>query len=163
MDPRFQTWTDLGTYTFGPNDLEVNVGPVSLVEDADTLWVRVTQMSGPTPWPWSYGIASFQSLEGRSLGSAKAFGHPSGETVRLGVGLPPLVRDGSLYFEPRSFNLAWVRKGNPWQLNFEVRSGVTGGGGAGASSAPVQFPFADATQSLTYVLAPGNAQGNLLF
>lgn len=140
MSVRFATWTDLGTITFGPNDTEVDVGPVTLVEGADTLWVRVTQMSGPTPWPWSYGIASFQSLEGRSLGSVKAFGHPSGEVVRLGVGLPPLVRDGSLRFEPRSFNLAWVRNGNPWQLNFEVRSGVSSGGGAGTSETPVQFP-----------------------
>lgn len=160
MAVRFATWTDLGTTTFGPNDTEVNVGPVTLVEGADTLWVRVTQMSGPTPWPWSYGIASFQSVEGRSLGSVKAFGHPSGEVVRLGVGLSPLVRDGSLRFEPRSFNLAWVRNGHPWQLNFEVRSGVSAGAGGGGGT--VRFPFTDLTNDLPFVLAPGNALANLV-
>jgi len=51
MSLRFATWTDLGTVTFGPNDTEMDVGSVTLVEGADTLWVRVTQMSGPTPWP----------------------------------------------------------------------------------------------------------------
>lgn len=155
MEPKFATWTDLGTYTFGPNDQVVDVGAVTLVEGADTLWIRVTQMSGPTPWPWSYGIAAFQSIEGRSLGSVKAFGTPSGEVVRLGVGLPPLVRDGRLLFEPRSFNLAWVRNGNPWQLNFEVRSGVTTVAASGGGT--VRFPFTDLTSDLPFLLAPGNA------
>lgn len=161
MQPKFATWTDLGTYTFGPSDQVVDVGPVTLVEGADTLWIRVTQMSGPTPWPWSYGIAAFQSVEGRSLGSVKAFGTPSGEVVRLGVGLPPLVRDGRLLFEPRSFNLAWIRNGNPWQLNFEVRSGVTAVSGGGGGT--VRFPFTDLTNDLPFVLAPGNALANLDF
>lgn len=161
MLPKFATWTDLGTITFGPNDTEVNVGPVTLAAGDDTLWVRVTQMSGPTPWPWSYGIASFQSVEGRSLGSAKAFGHPSGEVVRLGVGLPPVVLDGSLRFEPRSFNLAWVRNGNPWQLNFEVRSGVTTGAGGGGAA--VSYPFTDLISDLSFVLESGNALANLVF
>jgi hypothetical protein len=155
MDPKFATWTDLGTHTFGPNDQVVDVGAVTLVEGADTLWIRVTQMSGPTPWPWSYGIAAFQSIEGRSLGSVKAFGTPSGEVVRLGVGLPPLVRDGRLLFEPRGFNLAWIRNGNPWQLNFEVRSGVTTVAASGGGT--VRFPFTDLTSDLPFLLAPGNA------
>ena len=161
MQPKFATWTDLGTQTFGPNDQVVDVGAVTLVEGADTLWIRVTQMSGPTPWPWSYGIAAFQSTEGRSLGSVKAFGTPAGEVVRLGVGLPPLVRDGRLLFEPRSFNLAWIRNGNPWRLNFEVRSGVaavsSGGGGT------VRFPVTDLSIDIPFVLAPGNAQARLQF
>ena len=161
MQPKFATWTDLGTQTFGPNDQVVDVGAVTLAEGADTLWVRVTQMSGPTPWPWSYGIAAFESLEGRSLGSVKAFGTPSGEVVRLGVGLPPLVRDGRLLFEPRSFNLAWIRNGNPWQLNFEVRSGVTAVSGGGGGT--VRFPFTDLSTDIPFVLAPGNAQARLQF
>ena len=161
MQPKFATWTDLGTHTFGPTDQVVDVGAVTLVEGADTLWIRVTQMSGPTPWPWSYGIAAFQSTEGRSLGSVKAFGTPAGEVVRLGVGLPPLVRDGRLFFEPRSFNLAWIRNGNPWQLNFEVRSGVTTVPASGGGT--VQFPFTDMNTDIPFVLAPGNAQARLQF
>lgn len=125
MNPRFATWTDLGSHTFLPSDPEVTVGPVTLVPGADTLWIRVTQLSGETPWPWSYGIASFKSSEGRPLGSCKAFGHPDGEVVRLGVGLPPMVGDGVLVFQPRSFNLAWIKHGHPWTLAFDVHSGNT--------------------------------------
>ena len=161
MQPKFATWTDLGAHTFNATDQVVDLGAVTLVEGADTLWIRVTQLSGPTPWPWSYGIAAFESTEGRSLGSVKAFGTPDGEVVRLGVGLPPLVRDGRLVFEPRSFNLAWIRNGNPWQLNFEVRSGTTqvSGGGGGT----VRFPFTDLTNDLPFVLDVGNALANLDF
>ena len=106
-------------------------------------------------------IAAFESIEGRSLGSVKAFGTPSGEVVRLGVGLPPLVRDGSLLFEPRSFNLAWIRNGNPWQLNFEVRSGTTQVSSSGSGT--VQYPFTDGSRDLEFVLAAGNALANLQF
>ena len=159
MQPRFVTWTDLGSVTFEPTDQVVDVGEVTLVEGADTLWIRVTQLSGATPWPWSYGIAAFESTEGRPLGSVKAFGHPDGEVVRLGVGLPPVVRDGRLVFEPRSFNLAWIRNGNPWRLNFEVRSGVTNVSGGGGGT--VRFPFTDLTNDLPFVLDVGNALANL--
>ena len=156
---RFATWTDLGSYTFGPNDVLVDLGAVTLAEGADTLWVRVTQLSGETPWPWSYGIAAFSSIEGRTLGSVKAFGSPTGEIVRLGVGLSPVVRDGRLLFEPRSFNLAWIRKGNPWTLNFEVRSGTS----LASSAGTVNFPFTDTVTDLPFVLDQGNALSNLSF
>lgn len=156
---RFATWTDLGAFTFGPNDTVADIGEVVLVPGADTLWVRITQVGGETPWPWSYGICAFQSTEGRSLGSVKAFGHPDGEVVRLGVGLPPLVGTGRLVFEPRSFNLAWIRNGNPWTLSFDVRSGTSAGAGGGGGT--VRFPFTDLTNDLPFVLAAGNALANL--
>ena len=161
MQPRFVTWTDLGSVTFGPTDQVVDVGEVTLIEGADTLWIKVTQLSGATPWPWSYGIAAFESTEGRPLGSVKAFGHPDGEVVRLGVGLPPVERTGRLMFEPRSFNLAWIRNGNPWELNFEVRSGFSSSSGSGGGT--VRFPFTDLTNDIPFVLATGNALANLDF
>jgi len=51
-----------------------------------------------------------------------------GEVFRLGIGRPPYERSGELTFEPRSFNLAWIRNGYPLTLKFECASGVTNGG-----------------------------------
>ncbi len=39
-------------------------------------------------------------------------------------GLQPLERTGVLTFEPRSFNLSWIKKGTPWTLTFEAQSGT---------------------------------------
>ena len=124
MDPRFSTWTDLGSVTLGPTDTEVVIGAVTLAPGANTLWVRVTHLQAG-PWPWSYGILSFKNSEGRPMGSTKAYGHLEGEVSRLGVGLAPTVSDGFLVFEPRSFNLAWIKRGNPWPLSFQVLSGTS--------------------------------------
>jgi hypothetical protein len=33
-----------------------------------------------------------------------------------------------LTFNPRGFNLGWIKKGNPFTLKFECASGTTGGG-----------------------------------
>ena len=155
MQPRFSGWLDLGEVSILPTDLERVIGPVTLVEGADTLWIRITQMSGPSPWPWSYGIASFKNPEGRPLGSVKAYSSPDGEVVRLGNGLPPVVRDGSLLFEPRGFNLAWIKKGNPWELKFEVQSGVTASVGGGRTT--VSYPITDLVSDLSWALAYPNA------
>lgn len=160
MQPRFATWTDLGEVTILPTDQERVIGPVDLVAGADTLWVRITQLGGPSPWPWSYGIVSFASTEGRPLGSAKAFGHTAGEVSRLGVGLPPVASSGELVFEPRGFNLAWIRKGNPWYLRFEVLSGTTTGQ---QGRTTVSFPATDLVSDLPWTLALPNALARLDF
>jgi hypothetical protein len=161
MQPRFSGWLDLGEVSFLPTDLERVIGPVTLADGADTLWIKITQMSGPSPWPWSYGVVSFKNTEGRPLGSVKAYSNPDGEVVRLGVGLPPVVRDGSLLFEPRSFNLAWIKKGNPWELKFEVQSGSTAPVGGGRTT--VSFPVTDLVTDLGWTLALPNALARVDF
>lgn len=122
---RFVPWNNVGTVTFTPDDDVVEIGSFSLVEGADTLWVRITNPVNDGPWPWSYGILSFRTSEGQPLGSVKAYNSRYGEVYRLGNGLPPSVRDGVLTFEPRGFNLAWIKAGYPWTLNFEQQSGLT--------------------------------------
>jgi hypothetical protein len=114
--------------TFTPDNEDTVVGDFSIGEDHDTIWVRVTQTSGPGPWPFSYGILGWQSDQGFELGSIKCYGEPTGEVFRLGIGRPPLLRDGRLIFDPRSFNLAWVRAGTPWTLRFEAASGQSSSG-----------------------------------
>ena len=125
---RFTDWSVVGTRTFTPDDLNEVVGSFVMDQDADTLWTRITLLSPATPWPWSYGILGFKTSNGYELGSVKAYPEVDSEVFRLGVGRPPSERSGLLTFEPRSFNLAWIRNGYPMSLKFECASGVTGGG-----------------------------------
>lgn len=147
----------VGTYTFTPNDTQVVIGSFSMQEGQDTIWVRITQDQPPGPWPWSYGILGFKTSFGYELGTIKAFAEPEGSVQRLGVGLPPVVRTGVITFEPRSFNLAWIKKGNPWSLTFEAQSGVQ----AGASNGSVTFPVTSAQGDIPFTLnSNGLAQLN---
>ena len=118
------SWVDIGSLTFRPDDENTIVGSFRLGEDHDTLWVKVTSETPPTPWPWSYGILGFVTDAGYELGTVKAYSDQLGQVFRLGVGLPPVERSGSLTFQPRSFNLAWVRQNNPWTLTFQAQSGL---------------------------------------
>ena len=130
---KFSGWQRIAERTFTPDDLVAVIGSFSLADsDHDTIWVRITSQTPPTPWPWSYGILGWKSDNGYELGSVKAYSEQSGEVFRLGVGLPPSVRDGVLTFEPRGYNLAWVKKGNEWTLTFDAQSGF--------SSNPPAFP-----------------------
>ena len=125
--PRFTQWTDVGQVTVTPNSDQIAVGSFSMGADHDSIWVRITSLSATTPWPWSYGILSWKTTEGYELGSTKAYSATEGEVFRLGTGLQPVVRTGSITFEPRSFNLAWVKKGYPWSLKFQAQSGKSCG------------------------------------
>ena len=120
-------WVSLGEKTVGPNDLSVVVGSFSLEENDDALWVEVQRTGPGGPWPWSYGVLSWQSSFGRELGSIKAYTAQAGEVFRLGVGRKPRSRVGSIIYEPRSFNLAWVKEGYPLTLAFSATSGVAAG------------------------------------
>ena len=120
-------FSPVGEITVGPNDLRVVVGSFSLEEGDDTLWVEVQRRNPDGPWPWSYGILSWQSDFGLELGSVKAYTAVSGEIFRLGVGRTPRSRTGSIIYQPRSFNLAWVKEGYPLTLSFSAASGNTTG------------------------------------
>ena len=136
----------VGTHVFTPDDTQVIIGSVLLEPGDDTIWVRITQNQTTGPWPWSYGILGWRSAFGYELGTTKAFAEPEGAVQRLGVGLSPLERTGVLTFEPRSFNLSWIKKGNPWSLTFEAQTGiqVAAGGGSvtfGVTSAQGDIPW----------------------
>ena len=125
---RFTDWSVVGTRTFTPDDLIEVVGSFSMAEGHDTLWTRITLLSPSTPWPWSYGILGFKTSNGYELGSVKAYPEVDSEVFRLGIGRPPSERSGVLTFEPRSFNLAWIRNGYPMSLKFECASGTSNNG-----------------------------------
>lgn len=131
MNVRFNQWTDLGQITVTPNDAEVIVGGFSLSGNDNALWIQMTSLNEPGPWPWSYAILGWKSSQGYELGSAKAYAEDEGEVFILGNGLQPVERSGVITLRPRSFNLAWINKGNPWTLAFKAQSGINGGGGSG--------------------------------
>jgi hypothetical protein len=128
------SWVDLGSISCGPTSRRLKVADLTLPEGADTLWVRVAQLGGTSPWPFGYGLLSFQSDGGRELGTIKVYGHQEGETYRLGTGIEPQHRVGALWFEPRSYNLKWLEtSGSSWVLSFSFFAGTSGGGsGVGA-------------------------------
>ena len=123
------SWILVGERTFTPDDEAGVIGGVSLSEEDDTIWVRITNLNAPGPWPWSYGILGWQSSQGYELGSIKCFSDSVGEVTKLGVGLRPVDRSGQLVFRPRSYNLAWIKNGNPWTLRFEAKVGSSSSGG----------------------------------
>ena len=125
---RFTGWQDLGSLTFTPDDTDRVVGSFSIGPDDDTIWIRVESETPPTPWPWSYGILGWKTEQGYELGSVKAYSDEAGQVFKLGVGLQPVERTGVITFEPRGYNLAWIKKGNPWTLNFSAQSGSVGAG-----------------------------------
>ena len=143
-----QDWQFLSSITVTASDTTVVVGSFSLDEGDDTIWVDVQSDSPETPWPWSYGIISWQTALGRELGSTKAYTEQAGVVVPIGVGRQPRSRDGSLIYEPRSFNLAWVRKGNPLSLSFSVASGVRTGAPIGEISQGTLGSFVDADSGI---------------
>ena len=115
ISPEEPSFHVIGEYQMGPNQ--------------DTIWIKVTSgSSGDCPWPWSYGLLTWVTENGRELGTVKVNGTCEGEVFRLGVGRPPFVRTGSLQFKARAYNTAWVKLGNDWPLEFEVWSGTSTGG-----------------------------------
>ena len=121
-NPYFTGWQDLGSVTITPDTTDVAVGVFTMQEGDTHIWVRMQSFSS-SQWPWSYGILGFKTSQGYELGSVKAYSETDGEVFRLGTGLSPTELTGVITFEPRSFNLAWIKKGNPWTLGFQAQSG----------------------------------------
>ena len=139
---RFVQTYDLTVYP--DTNSPVDIGEFVLGAEDDTIWIKVTSapQSG-CPWPWSYGLVTWISDNGRELGTVKINGVCEGEVFRLGVGRTPSLRTGRLSFTPRSYNLAWVKLGHPWTLTFEAVSGITAGGGGSQTVGAVVNSFVD--------------------
>ena len=154
-------FTEVGTISVGPTDREVLVGTFSLDEGDDTLFLRVTQTSPAEKWNYSYGLVTFRTAVGQELGTTKVYGSVYGENFRLGVGLPPLVGTGNIFFTPRAYNRAWITIADPpkWNLELEAQSGRTaGGGGSGSDGGAFGGLLSDAAGALlTYAFREGFA------
>ena len=156
------SWKTVGTVSVGPSDREVLVGSFSMAEeDDDTIFLRVTQTSPTTPWNYSFGLVTFRTSVGQELGTAKVFGSIYGESYRLGIGLPPLVGTGNIYFTPRAYNRGWISIAEPpkWNLELEAQSGRTaGGGGSGSVGGAIGGVLSDTAGAvLSYAFREGFA------
>ena len=142
--PRFLEFAQVGSVSVGPGDDLVLVGPLELAPNADTLWIRITQTSPSGLNNFAYGIVSWQSIDGRSLGSTKFYGSTVGEVFQLPVTRAPAVKQGQLVFMPRLYNLKWAREGGPvWSLTFEASSGSIAGSGSSNVDGVVSGVLAD--------------------
>ena len=126
----------MGSLTITANDNgPLDIGEFALAEGADSLFVRVTQTAGDFPFRHAYGILSWRNEDGNALGSCKAYGKQESEVYKLGGGLQPLLREGTLTFDPRHYNLSWIEAiGTNWSLTFEAASGDAHGGGGEADA-----------------------------
>ena len=120
----------LGDLVIGPTDHELWLGPITLEEGDDSLWLDVVQTAPTENWRYSYALVSFITDEGAELGTTKIYGNLLGEVFRLGIRRPPSVRTGRIRFVSRPYNLNWLSaKGAPeWNLSFRWESGASGAG-----------------------------------
>ena len=165
--PRFANdFTLVGQVTVTPESGIINVGEFSLGAAEDTLWVEVRTVSLPGPWSFSYGILGFQTSIGNELGRQKVWPSATPGTYRLTNYLAPSVQTGQITFEPRSYNLAWVRAGTPWTVEFYAKSGqsVSGvpDGPAFGTSATLGVLADLADKAVKYAINEGFARIRLL-
>lgn len=134
------TFVLVGSISVGPLDEKILVGTVDV--PAQGLEVRVVQISSSPFQTLSHGLLYVKTAAGRDLGTIKVWGHPEGEDYRLGEGRSTSIGIAELWFEPRLYNLKWLRAGAPvsWALKFYAQPATvtspteSGGGGAFGTS-----------------------------
>jgi hypothetical protein len=109
-------WQLVGRVTVSPLDDLVTVGPIE-VPVAGGFEFSVRQVE-PTPFRWGNGLVSYISSQGRELGTVQVWPKPDRESYYIGANLTALDNSGVLVFEPRLWNLKWVRAGFPLVLEF---------------------------------------------
>jgi hypothetical protein len=116
-------WTKIGSVTVAPESDEVVVGPID-VPPQGGIELMVRQTSPEVGFRFAYGLVSFRSVLGRELGTVKVWARHEWSAFMLGEGLSSLYRSGALLFEPRSYNLKWIKAGYPWSLEFMADIGT---------------------------------------
>lgn len=109
-------WQLIGSVTVTPSTTEAVVGPIE-VPTFGGVEVKLRQ-TAPSPFRWGYGLLSYRTANGLELGTIKVWPRVEFSNYLLGGGLSVADNTGVLVFEPRSFNLRWVRAGFP--LTVEV-------------------------------------------
>jgi hypothetical protein len=116
-------WVRVGSVTVRPETGQVVVGAIE-VPPQDGIEIMVRQTSPVQGFKFAYGLVSFRSVLGLELGTIKVWAGPEWQSYKLGAGLSALYRTGALLFEPRSYNLRWVKAGFPWALEFMADVGI---------------------------------------
>lgn len=109
-------WQLVGAVTISPDTEEAVVGPIE-VPTYGGVEVKLRQ-TAPTPFRWGYGLLSYRSTNGLELGTIKVWPRLEFSNYLLGEGLTVVANSGALVFEPRTWNLRWVKAG--FSLTVEV-------------------------------------------
>lgn len=109
-------WQRIGTIDVQPFDEAVTVGPVE-VPIAGGFEFSVRQVE-PTPFRWGNGLVTYVSSQGRELGTVQVWPKEERESYYIGQNLTVLDNTGVLVFEPRLWNVRWIRAGFPLVLEF---------------------------------------------
>lgn len=115
-------WQNVGTVTFSPFTERAVVGPVR-VPRSGGMQVRV-RLESAAPFQFGYCLLSYESVNGRELGTIRVWPRAESTSYRLGEGLEPIDTTGVLVLEPRTWNLRWVRAG--FSLTVSVQADAIG-------------------------------------
>lgn len=110
-------WQRIGSITVGPDSDEVQVGQIQ-VPPQGGIELMVRQTSPYQGFKYAFGLVSFRSALGLELGTVKCWPVREWTAFKLGDGLSSLSRSGALVFEPRSYNLQWIKRGFSLALEF---------------------------------------------
>ena len=110
-------WTQVGSVTVGPTSQEIRFGQIE-VPPQGGIEMMCRSTSADKGFKFAYGLLSFESALGRELGTVKVWPAREWTAFKLGEGLSSLSRAGSLVFEPRSYNLRWIKAGFSWSIAF---------------------------------------------
>jgi hypothetical protein len=102
-------WRLVGNVTLDPDTESVTVGNVE-VPTTGGLPVRVMTTTN-YPFKWGYCLLSYQSPYGRELGTIKVWPRAELTQYLLGDGFSVNGTVGQLVFEPRTWNLRWIKAG----------------------------------------------------
>jgi len=109
-------WQYIGSVTVTPFSDELVVGSIT-VPTFGGFAVKVLQTTS-TPFQFGYGLLSYRSTYGRELGVTRVWPRPEFTSYVLGQGLTVVDNVGLLVFEPRTWNLRWVKAGFPLSIDF---------------------------------------------
>jgi hypothetical protein len=129
-------FTLVGSINVGPTSHKVLVGSVDV--PAQGIELRVIQTSSNLYSTLSYGLAYLQTSAGRDFGTIKVYGRTEGEDYRMGHGLSGITGTAQLFFEPRSYNLRWIKAETPpiWSLTFLAQPAILSDDIANGSASP---------------------------
>lgn len=103
-------WRRIGIVTISPTTDKAVVGPIE-VPGFDGVEVRVRLLSGPYPFQYGYGLLYYRSSNGREMGTIRVYPKMEPEDYIIGKGMTVQDTTGELVFEPRTWNLRWVKAG----------------------------------------------------
>lgn len=110
-------WQRIGSITVGPDSGEVQVGQIE-VPPQGGIELMCRQTSPYQGFKFAFGLVSVRTPLGLELGTVKCWPVREWTSFKLGEGLSSLQRSGALVFEPRSYNLQWIKRGFSLSLEF---------------------------------------------